>query len=297
MSSEKKRSKQMRNVLRFLIYAGPAVFCFTTVIGAAFLNGIQLTFTDWNGLADSYQYIGFQNYMEAFKDTQFWTSLFTTFRYVICVVILTNIVAFSLAYMLTRGYKYQGIYRVAFFTPNLIGGVVLGIVWKFVFSQVFVQMGKVYNLGVFKNNWLSKPETAFIALVTVAVWQLAGYLMLIYMAGIISVPKDVQEAARLDGSIGLHNVRNIVLPLIMPSITIAAFMSIKSAFMAYDVNLSLTNGGPFQSTELVAMRVYNKAFQAEQYGVGQTEALILFAIVAIISVTQVVLTKRQEVEA
>lgn len=149
----------------------------------------------------------------------------------------------------------------------------------------------------FKNNWLSAPDTAFIALIVVAVWQMAGYLMLIYMAGIISVPKEVQEAARLDGALGLKNVRYIVVPLIMPSVTICAFMSIKSAFMAYDVNLSLTNGGPFQSTELVAMRVFNKAFQAEQYGVGQTEALILFLIVAAISVTQVALTKRQEVEA
>lgn len=297
MSTSRKKSKLLKNVLRFIIYAGPAVFCFTAVIGTAFINGIQLTFTDWNGLADSYQYIGFQNYADAFRDSVFWSSLIRTFSYVICVVILTNIVAFLLAYGLTQGYKGQGMFRVAFFTPNLIGGVVLGIVWKFVFSQVLVQLGKIYGVTLFKHNWLSQPGTAFIAMVTVAVWQLAGYLMLIYMAGIISVPKDVQEAARLDGSIGLHNVRNIVLPLIMPSITIAAFMSIKSAFMAYDVNLSLTNGGPFQSTELVAMRVYNKAFQAEQYGVGQTEALILFFIVAVISITQVVLTKRQEVEA
>lgn len=291
------KSSRTKNIISFIVFAGPAVTVFFLVIILAFVNGIQLTFTDWNGLSDTYQYIGFQNYIDSFKDTAFWISLGRTFKYVICMVVLTNVAAFIIAYFLTRGYKGQGFFRVAFFTPNLIGGVILGIVWKFVFSEVFVQLGKEYGIGIFKSNWLSNPDSAFLALVVVAVWQFAGYLMLIYMAGIISVPKDVLEASRLDGAVGLKNIRHIVLPLIMPSITIAVFMSVKSAFMAYDVNLSLTNGGPFQSTELVAMRVYNKAFQAEQYGIGQTEALILFAIVALISVIQVSITKKKEVEA
>lgn len=297
INNKANRSKKMKNVILFLVFAGPAVAAFFAVIAAAFANGIQLTFTDWNGLSDSYQYVGVKNYISAFQDTAFWTALLRTFKYAFCVVFFTNIVAFGIAFFLTRGYKGQGIFRVGFFTPNLIGGVVLGIVWKFVFSEVFVQLGKEYEIGIFKNNWLSAPNTAFFALVLVAVWQLAGYLMLIYMAGIISVPKDVLEAAQLDGAVGFRNIRYIILPLIMPSVTICGFMSIKSAFMAYDVNLSLTNGGPFQSTELVAMRVYNKAFQAEQYGVGQTEALILFAIVAAISIAQVMITKKGEVEA
>ena len=291
------KSSKIKNVVSFLVFAGPAVTVFFLVIILAFINGIKLTFTDWNGLSDTYQYIGFKNYVDAFADTAFWTSLGRTFQYVICVVVFTNIIAFLIAYFLTRGYKGQGFFRVAFFTPNLIGGVILGIVWKFVFSEVFVQLGRKYEIGIFKSNWLSSPDTAFLAMVVVAVWQLAGYLMLIYMAGIISVPKDVLEAAKLDGAVGFRGIRHIVVPLIMPSITIAAFMSVKTAFMAYDVNLSLTNGGPFQSTELVAMRVYNKAFQAEQYGVGQTEALILFIIVAVISIIQVSITKKREVEA
>lgn len=295
--NKKQKSQKLKNTGLFLLFAGPAVLAFLAVIAAAFANGIQLTFTDWNGLSDSYQYIGFRNYSNALQDKDFWTALLRTFQYAFCVVVFTNIVAFAIAFFLTRGNKGQGIFRVGFFTPNLIGGVVLGIVWKFVFSEVFVQLGKEYEIGMFKNNWLSAPDTAFFALVLVAVWQLAGYLMLIYMAGIISVPKDVIEASKLDGAVGLKNIRHIILPLIMPSITICGFMSIKTAFMAYDVNLSLTNGGPFQSTELVAMGVYNKAFQAEQYGVGQTEALILFAIVAAISIAQVLITKKQEVEA
>lgn len=293
----KKKNQALKNTLSFIIFAGPAVLVFSAVILLAFINGIQLTFTDWNGLADSYNYVGFDNYIAAFTDKTFWESLIRTFRYVICVVLFTNIIAFLIAFFLTRGYKGQGFFRVAFFTPNLIGGVILGIVWKFVFSQVFTQIGSKYEISLFENNWLSTPDTAFFALVVVAVWQLAGYLMLIYMAGIISLPKDVQEAAKLDGAVGWKNIRHIVVPLIMPSVTIAVFMSVKTAFMAYDVNLALTNGGPYQSTELVAMRVYNEAFQAENYGVGQTEALILFVIVAVISIIQVAVTKSKEVEA
>ncbi|MCD8014562.1 MAG: sugar ABC transporter permease [Lachnospiraceae bacterium] len=292
-----KKNRTLKNVGTFLLFAGPATAVFTAVILVAFINGIWLTFTDWNGLSDTYQIIGLQNYISAFQDSEFWISLGRTFKYVLCVVVFTNVIAFLIAFSLTGGYKGQGFFRVAFFTPNLVGGVILGIVWKFVFSEALPQLGAQYGISIFKYNLLSSADSAFVALVIVAVWQLSGYLMLIYMAGIVSVPKDVQEAARLDGAVGFKKIRHIIIPLIMPSVTISIFMSIKSAFMAYDVNLALTNGGPFQSTELVAMRVYNKAFQAEQYGAGQTEALILFVIVAVISVTQVLITKRQEVEA
>lgn len=290
-------NKRVKNAGSFLLFCGPAVLFFLFVIAAAFINGIFLTFTNWDGLADTFDLVGLENYVAAFQDAEFWSSMGRTFLYVIVVVIVTNIVAFLIAYALTRGYKGQSVYRTGFFTPNLIGGVILGIVWKFIFSEVLAQLGKSAGIGLFKHNWLSQPGTAMAALITVAVWQLAGYLMLIYMAGIIAVPKDVMEAASLDGAVGFTGLTKIVLPLIMPSVTICGFMSLKSAFMAYDVNLTLTQGGPYGSTELVAMRVYNKAFVSEQYGVGQTQALILFLVVAVVTVTQVVLSKRQEVEA
>lgn len=291
------RNKKARNIKKFICFAGPALFFFFTIIGAAFVSGVQLSFTNWNGLSDSYQYVGFQNYVNAFKDTEFIYSLLKTFEYVLFVVVITNIVAFFIAFGLTRGIKVQGVYRVGFFTPNLIGGVVLGLIWRFVFSTALPTIGDLLHIEFLQNNLLSQPKTAFASLVVVAVWQLSGYLMLIYMAGIVGLPKDVLEAAKLDGATGLKELRYIILPLIMPSVTICGFMSIKSAFMAYDVNMSLTNGGPFGSTKLVAMQVYERAFTSQQYGVGQAEALILFVIVAIITLTQVGLSKRKEVEA
>lgn len=290
-------NRKFKNGLYFLAFCGPAVLIFAFVIGAAFVNGIFVTFTDWNGLSDSYQMIGFANYIEAFKDAEFFAAFGRTIIYVIAVVVITNIIAFLVAYALTRGQKGQNVFRAGFFTPNLIGGVILGIVWRFIFMQAVTQVGKAMGSSVLSKNMLSQNKTAMLALVIVAVWQLAGYLMLIYMAGIIAVPKDVMEAAQLDGAVGFQKLKSIVIPLIMPSITICGFMALKTAFMAYDVNLTLTGGGPVGTTELVAMHVYNKAFVSEQYGVGQTQALILFFVVAVVTVLQVSFTKNKEVEA
>lgn len=291
------KKKKINQMFLFLGFAGPAILAFGFVIGWAFVNGVMMSFTDWNGIAENFNMVGLSNYGKAFHDINFWQSLGRTFRYVAGVVLAVNILAFLLAYLLTKGYKGQGIYRTGFFIPNLIGGVVLGIVWKFIFSEALVQMGKAPLFSTFADNWLSKPDTAMLAMILVAVWQMAGYFMIIYMAGIIAVPKDVLEAASLDGASGFYAVRKIILPLIMPSITICSFLSIKSAFMVYDVNLTLTAGGPYKSTVMASMHVYNKAFKYNDFGIGQAEALILFLIVAVITVIQVTLTKKKEVES
>ena len=287
----------MEKARKFILFAGPALFFFLFIIGASFVSGVQLSFTDWNGLADSYRFIGLENFIGAFRDMEFIISLGKTFTYVFFVVILTNIIAFGIAFGLTRGLRMQGVYRVGFFTPNLIGGVVLGLIWRFVFSTALPGSGEFFHIGFLEHNLLSKPNTAFASLILVSVWQMAGYLMLIYMAGIVGLPKDVLEAGKLDGATGFDELKSIILPLIMPSITICGFMSIKNAFMTYDINMSLTNGGPYASTKLVAMQVYERAFTSQQYGVGQAEALILFVIVATITLIQVSISKSKEVQA
>lgn len=286
----------MEKARKFILFAGPALFFFLFIIGASFVSGVQLSFTDWNGLADSYRFIGLENFIGAFRDMEFIISLGKTFTYVFFVVILTNIIAFGIAFGLTRGLRMQGVYRVGFFTPNLIGGVVLGLIWRFVFSTALPGIGEFFHIGFLEHNLLSNPNTAFASLILVSVWQMAGYLMLIYMAGIVGLPKDVLEAGKLDGATGFDELKSIILPLIMPSITICGFMSIKNAFMTYDINMSLTNGGPYASTKLVAMQVYERAFTSQQYGVGQAEALILFVIVATITLIQVSISKSKEVQ-
>ncbi len=281
----------------FCIFALPGIFCFVAVVIIPFLYGVYLTFTDWNGVSQVKNFIGLRNFAGVMRDSLFWTSLLLTFKYVIVVVVLVNVLAFGIAYLLTRGIKGQNFFRAGFFTPNLIGGIVLGYIWQFVFSRVFVNIGESTGWGLFEASWLSDPAKAFAALVMVSVWQLSGYMILIYVAGFMGLSEDVMEAASIDGAAGFVKLKNIILPLMMSSITICLFLTLSRAFMVYDVNLSLTAGGPYGMTEMAAMHVYEKAFTSRQFGVGQAEAFILFLVVACISGIQVYLTKKQEVEA
>lgn len=281
----------------FCMFALPGMFCFFAVVIVPFIYGVYLTLTDWDGVAKVKNFIGLKNFEGVMKDGAFWSSLGLTFKYVIVVVALVNILAFAIAFLLTRGIKGQNFFRAGFFTPNLIGGIVLGYIWQFVFSRVFVNIGESTGWNLFGVSWLSDPNKAFLALVTVSVWQLSGYMILIYVAGFMGLNEDVMEAASIDGASGFTKLKNIVLPLMMSSITICLFLTLSRAFMVYDVNLSLTAGGPYGTTEMAAMHVYEKAFTSRQFGVGQAEAFILFIVVACISGLQVYLTKRQEVEA
>ena len=281
----------------FLVFALPGLFCFVAVVIVPFIYGVYLTLTDWDGVSQDKNCVGLQNFAAVIRDKQFWSSLLLTFKYVIFVVIIVNVLAFGIAYLLTRGMKGQNFFRAGFFTPNLIGGIVLGYIWQFVFSRVFVSVGEVTGWGLFEVSWLSKPNMAFAALVLVSVWQLSGYMILIYVAGFMGLSDDVMEAASIDGASGFVKLKNMIIPLMMSSITICLFLTLSRAFMVYDVNLSLTAGAPYGTTEMAAMHVYEKAFTSRQFGVGQAEALILFIIVAIISGAQVYFTKRQEVDA
>ena len=289
--------KSSNNKKDFCIFALPGLFCFVAVVMVPFLYGVYLTLTDWNGVAKEKNFIGLANFAGVIKDAQFWNSLGLTFKYVIAVVILVNVLAFAIAYLLTRGIKGQNFFRAGFFTPNLIGGIVLGYIWQFVFSRVFVNIGESTGWSFFEASWLSDPDKAFLALVVVSVWQLSGYMILIYVAGFMGLSKDVMEAANIDGASGWVKLKNIIMPLMISSITICLFLTLSRAFMVYDVNLSLTAGAPYGTTEMAAMHVYEKAFTSRQFGVGQAEAFILFVIVACISGLQVYFTKKREVEA
>ena len=289
--------KSKSNGKDFCIFALPGLFCFVAVVIIPFVYGVYLTLTDWDGVSQVKNFVGLANFAGVAKDAQFWTSLLLTFKYVVFVVVIVNVLAFAIAYLLTRGMKGQNFFRAGFFTPNLIGGIVLGYIWQFVFSRVFVNIGESTGWGLFEVSWLSDPSKAFAALVLVSVWQLSGYMILIYVAGFMGLNEDVMEAASIDGASGWVKMKNIVLPLMMSSVTICLFLTLSRAFMVYDVNLSLTAGAPYGTTEMAAMHVYEKAFTSRQFGLGQAVALILFIIVACISGLQVYLTKKKEVQA
>ncbi|MCI1218526.1 carbohydrate ABC transporter permease [Bifidobacterium crudilactis] len=291
-----KQNKLSYKIGQFLMFAGPATILFAAVVIIPFIYGLYLTFTSWDGVSATKPFVGLENYTQAFADTAYWQSLWRTVIYSVISVILVNVVAFALAYLVTSGVKGQNIFRAGFFIPNLIGGIVLGYVWKFVFNRAFVSVGEAIT-GAAPASPLSTPNGALFALILVSVWQYAGYMMLIYVAGLMSVDKSLKEAALIDGCSSGKAMLHVTIPLMRASFVQCLFLSTTRCFMVYDLNLSLTGGEPFNSSVLAAMHVYNKAFVYKNYGVGQAEALVLFAVCAAIGIIQVYVGKRGEVEA
>ena len=283
-------------VKQYLMFAGPGTILFLAVVIVPFLYGLYLTLTSWDGTSLSKPFVGFANFANAFKDTTYWQAMGRTAIYSAFAVVLINIVAFALAYLVTSGVKGQNFFRAGFFVPNLIGGIVLGYIWQFVFNRAFVAIGNAISSGT-TVSLLSTPNGAMFCLILVSVWQYAGYMMLIYVAGFMSVSKDVQEAAMIDGCTPSQAMKNVTIPLMRSSFVQCIFLSITRCFVVYDVNLSLTKGEPFGSSVMAAMHVYNQAFTYKNYGLGQAEAVILFLVCAIVGVTQVMVGKRGEVEA
>ncbi|MFS0837110.1 carbohydrate ABC transporter permease [Paenibacillus sp. 1P03SA] len=290
-----KRSSQWAQQLFFL---GPAVLFFTLIIIIPFLLGMYYSFTNWNGVSGEVSWVGFDNFKRIFTgDQDFWSAFWFTVRFTIVGVVLSNLVGFVLAYLLTRPLKTRNFLRTIFFMPNVIGGLLLGFIWQFIFVKGFSAIGQMTGIGFFNLPWLGDSMTAFWGIVIVFVWQTAGYLMVIYIAAFSNVPKDVIEAAQIDGATQGQVLRSIMIPLIMSAVTVCLFLAISWTFKMFDLNLSLTKGGPFRSTESVAMNIYSEAFQNNRYGLGTAKALVFFIVVAVITWLQVRFTKSKEVEA
>lgn len=282
---------------QFLMFAGVTTAVFAAVVIVPFIYGLYLTFTSWDGISTQKPFVGFANYAATFADGAYWQALGRTIIYSVIAVILVNVVAFILAFLVTSGVKGQNFFRAGFFVPNLIGGIVLGYIWKFVFNRAFVALGESLSIGALSTSWLATTNGAMLCLIIVSVWQYAGYMMLIYVAGFMSVSADVLEAARIDGCTNMQSIIHISVPLMVSSFVQCLFLTITRCFMVYDVNLSLTNGEPFNSSVMAAMHVYNQAFTYKNYGTGQAEALILFIVCAVVGVLQVSIGKKAEVSA
>lgn len=287
-----QKLRKLKNVLHFAGFGMPAVFIWVAVVIIPFLYGLGITFTDWNGLSMDINFVGFENYKAVFSDSTFISSFLKTVVYVLFTVIVSNVVGFLLALAVTSGIKGQGLFRTGFFTPNIIGGIILGYIWNFIFSFALTSIGKNIGVGWLSTSFLTHPSRALIALIIVSSWQLSGYLMVIYIAGLTSIPQELIEAAKIDGAKGWQVVKNVKLPLVRTSIAICTFLAISRSFMSFDVNLSLTAGGPYKSTELIAYKIYQTAFTSMEFGKGQAQAIVLFAIVAVISLLQVYFTNK-----
>lgn len=275
----------------------PISLFFLIIVVIPFLLGLYYSFTDWNGVSKHASWVGFRNYLHIFsEDPAFLNAFWFTVKFTVLGVVLTNIIGFVFAYLLTRPIYSRNALRTIFFMPHVIGGLLLGFIWQFIFVKGFSSMGSALNWSFFNLPWLGTEGTAFWAIVIVFVWQNAGYLMVIYISSLNNVPKSLIEAAQMDGASRGQVLRKITIPMVMPAVTVCLFLAISWSFKLFDLNLSLTKGGPFKSTESVALNIYNEAFNISRFGMGSAKAIVFFIIVAIISFIQVRATKSKEVE-
>ena len=288
-----KYHKRIINIL-FLF---PLLFTFGVTVIIPLVLGIFYSLTDWNGIAYN-QFVGFANYLSMFKEVSFLWSLLLTILFVLVNMIMVNLVGFALALLCTSRLKGVGFFRAAYFLPNLIGGIVLGYVWQFIFNNVLIQLTG--------TSLLSNSAPAFAAIIVVYVWQYAGYIMLIYVNGLVTVPGDVIEAAAIDGANSFTTLLRIKIPMIASTITICTFLTLTSAFKQFDVNMALTNGtgsisnfmGQYltNGTQMLALNIYNTAISKNSYALGQAKAVLFFIILACVSLLQVRISNKKEVE-
>ncbi|MCR4618784.1 MAG: sugar ABC transporter permease [Lachnospiraceae bacterium] len=295
--------KHHRSIVN-VIFLFPLLFAFAVTVIVPLVLGIGYSFTDWDGIRVR-GFIGLENYIRMFKQPGFLWSVLITVLFVVFNIILVNLVAFLLALLCTSKIKGLGFFRAAYFLPNLIGGIVLGYIWQFIFSNVVTKITTAI-MQEQTYSMLSETKTAFIGIVIVYVWQYAGYIMLIYITGLNTIPGDVLEASAIDGASPTQTLFNIKIPMIAPTITICTFLTLTSAFKQFDVNLALTNGtGSVQNffgnyltngTQMLALNIYNTAVINDEYALGQAKAVFFFIVLAIVSIVQVRVSNKREVE-
>lgn len=301
MGKDRKKEKIM-----FWVFMAPALLAFLMVQVVPFFLGLYYSFTNWTASAQSsIDIVGLKNYVDAFKDTTFLYSTIITTIYTLLNIVLVNIIAFSLAMLVTSNIKGKNIYRAGFFLPNVIGGIILGYIWQFVFNSFVPKVGIALGIAWFdKNMILANANTALIALVIVSTWQYAGYIMMIYVAALQNVPRDLIEAAQIDGATPWQRFRAITVPMLMPAFTVTLFLTLVNSFKQYDVNASLTGPGPsiffmgkaINGTELLAQNIANTSLVLRNTALAQAKAIIFFVVLVAFSLIQVYLTKKREVE-
>lgn len=269
------------------IFVLPTFFAFILGFIIPFVLGVGLSFCKFTTVTDA-KFIGFSNYVEALKDTVFRHSFWYTTLFAITSLIVINILAFALAMALTQKLRGTNIFRTIFFLPNLIGGIVLGYIWQLIFNGILAK----YETALALNEWYG-----FWGLIILVSWQQIGYMMIIYIAGLQSIPGDVIEAAQIDGASRFQRLWKVTVPMMMPSITICIFLSITNGFKLFDQNLSLTAGEPSKMSEMMALNIFNTFYGRTGWeGVGQAKAVLFFILVVAIGMIQLRMTRSKEVQ-
>ncbi len=286
--------RPIRRCFPLFLLPTAAAFCIGFVY--PFLKGVFLSFCKFT-TTSNYTWVGIRNYVNALKDASFQHAFWYTALFAVTSLVLINVLAFAVAYALTRGIRGSNLFRTVFFMPNLIGGIVLGYIWSMIFDGILSRFGTSILLSTRYGFW---------GLIILVAWQQIGYMMIIYIAGLQAVPEDMLEAARIDGANGWQSLWHITIPTVMPSITICTFLGLTNGFKLFDQNLALNNGQPFvfqadgsviKTTEMLALNIVNTAsVNSKLRGVAQAKAVIFFILVAAIALIQLAATRKKEVQ-
>ena len=272
----------------FPIFLFPTVIAFCIAFVIPFITGLYLSFCNFTTVSNA-KFVGFENYIKAFSSSQRFGQAFGfTTLFTIISIITVNIIAFTLAYLLTMKIQGTNFFRTVFFMPNLIGGIVLGYTWQSMINAILANYG---------TTLVANAKYGFIGLIILMNWQMIGYMMIIYIAGLQNVPTELIEASKIDGATKWQTLRHVTIPMVMPSITICLFLTLSNSFKLYDQNLALTAGAPIHKTEMLALNIVNSFYGRSNFeGVGQAKAVMFFIIVACIALSQLYYTRKREVE-
>ena len=269
------------------IFVLPTLVAFMIAFVIPFIMGLYLSFCEFTTVTDA-TFTGLSNYIKAFSGKEFINAMLFTVKFAVVAVVFINLLAFFMALLLTRKMKGTNLFRTVFFMPNLIGGIVLGYIWQSMINAILVQ---------YETTLVADANAGFWGLVILINWQMIGYMMIIYIAGLQNVSTDLLEAARIDGANTIKTLLFVKIPMVMPSITICLFLTVSNCFKLFDQNLALTAGAPSKKTAMLALDIYNSFYNRVGFeGVGQAKAVIFFVIVAVIALTQLTITRRKEVE-
>ncbi len=286
-----------------ILFVAPCVFAFTMIILVPFFLGLYYSMTDWNGVNNAVNFVGIKNFRTLFSSPDFLFSFLITIAYTAINIVLVNVVSFILSLIVTSNIRFRNFFRAGFFVPYLIGGIVLGYIWQFILNNALVAVGTGLSIKFLQTSFLSMPGTVIWVMSAVNTWQYAGYIMLIYVASIQSIPSSLMEAACVDGANYVTRVFRILIPMMANAFTISLFLTLTTSFKQFDMNLTLTNGGPatrfldapVKASQLLAMNIFNTA-TANRMAEAQAKAVILFVALVVLALVQVSVNKKKEVE-
>lgn len=294
--SEKSQKKELKLLVLFVF---PALIFYSLFVIIPAITGIGYSFTNWTGLNPNFQFVGLKNYIDALtKDKNFLNSVMFTIKYVVVMVVTSNLIALSLAVLIDSKTKSSNFFRTVFFMPNMISFIIGAYIWQFIFKRVIGELAILPGLSFLSQSWLGDPKFSFWAIIMMSLWTSVGYIMVIYIAALQGVPNELKEAARVDGATAFQVIRKVTFPMIMHAVTINVFLVLNGSFKAFDQIYGLTGGGPGRTTQVMSMNVYEEAFSSYfRYGYANAKAIILFLFILIITLIQLKITSSREVKA